>query len=75
MSARNRRDQKAIRGRKRADRKGRANVPHGGIITTKGIVLGQRYNAVKGLPFSYSIAAVAIASALQPPATPLMDVA
>lgn len=65
MSHRNTLEQKAIRRRERADRKGRASIPDGGIVTTKGIVLGQRYNAVHSLPFSYSIAAVAITSAVK----------
>lgn len=71
MAARNRLDQKAIRRRERASRKAKAarEIPFAGLMTTKRIVLGQRYNAVHGMDFSFSIAAVAIATSVRPKAS------
>lgn len=64
MSFQNHSERKRVRRTERADRKARASrrIPFHGVMTTKKIVIGQRYLAVHGLPFSPSVAAVQIVS-------------
>lgn len=52
----------------RADRKAKAaqRIPFAGVITTKRIVMGARYNALHDLAFSPSAASVRIAKASRP---------
>lgn len=68
MSHRNHPDQKAARRRERATRKARAarEIPFHGVVVTKQQVLGQRYLAMIGLPFSATVAAVAIMASVKP---------
>lgn len=62
MSQRNIHAIKALRRVERVDHKERAvqRIPFHGVMTTKKIVLGQRYLALIGLPFSHTVAAVRI---------------
>lgn len=52
----------------RADRKAKTaqRIPFAGVITTKRIVMGARYNALHDLAFSPSAASVRIAKASRP---------
>ena len=62
MSFRNKLEQKAIRRDERATRKmhARLRMPFCGVVVTKGMVLGHRYLAQRGLDFSLSVGSVHI---------------
>jgi len=64
MSARNTLAAKAERRQERSARKAAAarRVPFHGVVVTKGEVLGHRYLAVHGLPYSSRVASVHIES-------------